>query len=1222
MAENNDKKNDQILYLPKGPVLTVQGKNFWTNQRGDGADTTKLLSEIANTLSAQGLEKDGEAVLDEISIPSPMSRFVMFEIALTNKGLKKIHDEAKNEFFGILTLIALRNIKSIPIEIKNINFSDAQTAAEKKFTAALQNNFKLVNTLVKDDANSILRRGMCKVILNNKTIAFLSDSTIVCPPFEYSPEIKNDIQRHLSQIYENGKFKEIKDYFKNRNGNIEEVDHVAIYALELYARELHSIFVGNENVASHSHAAAMKEMLKEFRDEAEKLKNAIRTTAKVKEENLKLDHGMQTNAFKTDDLIRNLEPIYEINRNSDLSVRSSKTNNSNKRLIVVSLDSICNIKQDAPEASGIVIFDNVAYSVLPTTFKSGDTTINGINVPNDDAREYLIYKADDLLKDALYLIRREEKSTKIFNSLLTDRVVSDEYEVILPVHEKLLEYMTTKELNDAIDVKVSGNGEYTVTLTLNLEYGTHKIVKNYRSTDPSNASPKAGEYKILNDSEVPAMDIFPYFEVYKDGVPNNMFKDYTIFSISKFDKSGQLNSDAGSSAFYAEPYFSENTSKDETFWLNNVSNAERTLSYRHVDRLPTALQLHRVVRNDSNKYDIGVMLLSEPKRIEVLNDNKWTIAVDFGTTSTTAYYVKQGTLDHNVKAEFISIGKEFRREANGGIRDAGGERQSKLIINSPIFELVHSQYFIDEHYMQRNAYLTAYEKLGDERRFTDLGLRNGRVVWHDERNMDDIRDDEKRKANVDSNIKWGPQDAVVESEEEAAEIIASSIAKSAYYLHQILTHVVCAAVSERVSSINWRFSYPTSLSGLHLSSFKANVRKIMRELSESTAGIVTEDVSFCTESCAAAWYYINRYNDNYFACVDIGGGSSDISLWEKGGSENALIYQTSIKYASRDIFVRPFKSFVTDENIAKAITDSAGNDGSINNRLNSIGSSIDDPITIELLLVEYLGIIRGVGDMYYSNPAYKKLVKRVLVGFLGIMYYVTNSMIQQIKDNKDIDGKSVCIALAGKGSLMYEWLQGCLGSEAIPLTDAMSAYVKKECGKNVTFRLKFERDNLKTEAAQGMLRGAKLDSASESDGLPLIAGIDLTLKMEDGSKETLNTLDDMKKLQFNKIASIEMETLESIASFVEFYNGIIKQAKEAGKEYEIVFVGRDDYDKTSPQLTAIRNSIDSKLSNFLKAAKEEEDVENVEVDPFFISVLKGGKEGDDERSGFMKEFVK
>lgn len=1218
--------DNKVPYMPDGLEVTIQGDKFWTK-----TDRRDVLKAVADTLNTRALENNDAVVLDEISIPSPMSRLVMFEIALFNPVLKKIHEEARNQFFGILTIMALQNIKNMALNIELIDFSQAKPGAEQKFADKIK-DFRLTNALFSKDKTGIaetIDRGMYKVTLNKKTIAFLSDSTIICPPFEYLPIVQTDIQTCLPQIYERGKFKSIDKYFRNPNGSINEVDHVAIFALKKYADKIHEIFTQCTNIKDNFYVTGFTSLLQKYCAEINKLYSDVSKSDKMTPNDMQTmlqdikirpDSSPAQYSDITDvySLMDSVGVTYEVKRNSILSLKASKSNPAGKALVVVSSSKICGIDKTSPQASGLVIYDNITYNMLPDTFKSGDIEIGDSRVPDEaNGRKYLIYKAEDLLKDTLYLVRRpkaEGKAVKVFNSVMSDRVVGNnpEYEVILPVNSILLEYMSGEELDRAITVKPNGNGDYTATLELNLGCGKHEITRIYKSADANSQVPNGGQYKYLDGAEIPTVAIFPYFKIYGKA-PNpkaNAWKDYTIFNISKFDSTGELKNKVIGGAFYAEPCYEEKPTKMDVQPLITISDDQRAVSYTHTDVLPSALKLKRMIKDTGAKYDIGIVILSEPERVDGLSDDKWTIAIDFGTTSTTAYHVRQNETGNNARPDFIKIGREFTRDTNCNINDDENNPQSRLVINSPLFTEPYNSYFIDEHYMQRNGYLTAYEKLGNENEATDYGLYNGRAVWHDDTNMDDIRINAKRSENVYTNIKWGkPED----------------ISKSVYYLHQILTHVVYKALSQRISSINWRFSYPTSLTGEHLYSFKANINRILTQLSRSTGDIVTTDVAYCTESCAAAWYYINRYQGSYFACVDIGGGSSDISLWDNRGD---LLYQTSVQYASRDIFVEPFSGLFRDQELKNFMCGESSTNSDISRRIKSIEESGSNNMnkdilktTIELLLIEYIENIRDVGVRRYNNSNYKKFAKSVLVGFSGIMFYLVNSIISIIKKDENIENKTVFIALSGKGASMYDWIRRYLKQEsenieAKSLTDAMATYVEKECGKKVVFRLKFEKENLKTETAKGMLMDAR--TADMDAELPLITGETINAKMSDGTVQQFDKYYDMKALPFKQIDSISTAAvLDGINDFIEFYNQIVTSSK-AGREY-LLDIKSMDPSVVERKIRTVQEGVNQKLENFLDTAKV--NVDNVFFEPLFISILKGSKEGDGENSGFMKEFV-
>jgi cell division ATPase FtsA len=62
-----------------------------------------------------------------------------------------------------------------------------------------------------------------------------------------------------------------------------------------------------------------------------------------------------------------------------------------------------------------------------------------------------------------------------------------------------------------------------------------------------------------------------------------------------------------------------------------------------------------------------------------------------------------------------------------------------------------------------------------------------------------------------------------------------------------------------------------------------------------------------TESLAAARYFLTlsdlaASDEKGFVCLDIGGGTTDISIWQKDNGSNHRL-QTSLRFAGRDILI-------------------------------------------------------------------------------------------------------------------------------------------------------------------------------------------------------------------------------------------------------------------------------------------------------------------------------
>jgi hypothetical protein len=132
------------------------------------------------------------------------------------------------------------------------------------------------------------------------------------------------------------------------------------------------------------------------------------------------------------------------------------------------------------------------------------------------------------------------------------------------------------------------------------------------------------------------------------------------------------------------------------------------------------------------------------------------------------------------------------------------------------------------------------------------------------------------------------------------------------FLGQLARLIAAQAALEEVRTINWAISYPSAFSTRETNGYENSWQKVLEQLAK-ISGQNHGELSVRTESVAFAQFFADTLDKNlvHTTCVDIGGGTSDISLWQ----ENELVHQASVPYAGRDIFHRilqPNLAFIGD----------------------------------------------------------------------------------------------------------------------------------------------------------------------------------------------------------------------------------------------------------------------------------------------------------------------
>ena len=319
--------------------------------------------------------------------------------------------------------------------------------------------------------------------------------------------------------------------------------------------------------------------------------------------------------------------------------------------------------------------------------------------------------------------------------------------------------------------------------------------------------------------------------------------------------------------------------------------------------LPSAFRVNE--KTEGAPVYRGLVILAEP-RIVNAGAVRWNIGIDFGTTSTTSFYTT--TVDGTPKFIQLMTEYEWREGDKEPIKSEYANDFVQLCDNG---DKSSEYYFIDRQCFRQNGYATALEVMDTRSSSADATIFSGeRIFWQNHKNFSVMNTQKGRKDRLLTNIKWD-----------------NNKSNSAKYLNQLLTQIVYHAAEKGSRDINFFFSYPTAFGPGAKDDFCGRIKSIIDNLSAET-GIAlnfNDKDNLVTESIAAA-YYFNHKNprQTMFFCIDIGGGSTDASIWVK----TKHIFQTSIHFASRDMFIEPLKRLLYRPEVLKAVTNNDVSDGS------------------------------------------------------------------------------------------------------------------------------------------------------------------------------------------------------------------------------------------------------------------------------------------------------
>ena len=370
--------------------------------------------------------------------------------------------------------------------------------------------------------------------------------------------------------------------------------------------------------------------------------------------------------------------------------------------------------------------------------------------------------------------------------------------------------------------------------------------------------------------------------------------------------------------------------------------------------------------------DAGFLFIKAPP-VTVPDDAKtWNVGIDFGTSSTTVYKTEQpdGGPPESVtlKNRLLQIteSQELRTEVQN---DFLSERDEK----TPLFSL-----------FQANDGFQA--PVIDDR---IKPLLDGRIYF--------VSHDYKLQENVISNLKWSP-DPIDRKRTQA-------------YLEQICLQCAAEAADSKVSKINWRFSYPIAFSEADKATFEIICQAAANNISET--GFQIENVDLKTESIVTAKFFAGKFGRfaDGSVCIDIGGETSDISIWQ----DNTLCWQTSIRFAGRHIFLDLLKhkpNFLKDVGVTEQGIPALRNANDFYSQADTlIDASINNsPKDLKAKFGIYGGRIK-------ATP----FVPLIGLGISGLFYYVgliLNYLSRETEFRKTMPN----IYIGGNGSRILHWL--------------------------------------------------------------------------------------------------------------------------------------------------------------------------------------------------------
>ena len=525
------------------------------------------------------------------------------------------------------------------------------------------------------------------------------------------------------------------------------------------------------------------------------------------------------------------------------------------------------------------------------------------------------------------------------------------------------------------------------------------------------------------------------------------------------------------------------------------------------------------------------MLLVSAENISTDDFEDWTIGVDFGTSSTTVY----------------------RKDSKGTPQPMNFEPRLLSITNSGDRGKLYDDFLPPKQ--EETPFLSLFQTLPPIPANQNEPLLHGHIYF-----LADY-DDFRAAGNIVSDLKWSPK--------QQDRILTRA------FLKQLCLQCTAEAVVGRATEIDWRFSFPAAFSKADAAQFQNICQSVVTDCAALTGSSV-RNVTFQLESIVAPRYFErvlqSETASGAFAtgavCIDIGGETSDISVWRTQQRNNPF-WQTSIRLAGRHTF---------------------------------LDLLMRNPTVLELFEDEVIDIDN---DQYYAQadaliktrweqwlkdlpiksgvPQVKAFVQLVATGISGLLYYV-GLLLRYLSQTKGFEPRMPSVYIAGNGSRILRWLAfGSFGpqnsSQALLKQVLLDASGFSNEGN---FDIEISK-NPKHESAYGLVAdGARLEWDDE-DRFGILSGEAFTEQGQDCEWTEILTAE---RLASGLRAE---QRLEQIEDFVSSFN----RRTGRGEAFETALeLNMDDKNFIYEQL-------ETYLNNLVRG-----NIDEMHVEPLFIVALK------------------
>ncbi|MEH2284792.1 MAG: hypothetical protein V7K90_26305 [Nostoc sp.] len=697
---------------------------------------------------------------------------------------------------------------------------------------------------------------------------------------------------------------------------------------------------------------------------------------------------------------------------------------------------------------------------------------------------------------------------------------------LIPLNSILLNYFTPEDLTKKLKLQLVNNGaggsQIRVTLTLPL-YG----VKGGKA--PQNFF-LVKDYPLLEENiiyQVPVLEVWPDFRA--EG-----WKEYYGFYYD---------------AEYGEETFQINF---PTATVKNIHSFKEGKGFYQVVRLeefPTFIECKDVYTNT-----IGLILLQTPEQIII--NAEWVVGVDFGTSFTNVYVNKNDRVVERLNLENL----------HKKVTDVSIDTRFPVLFE---FFIPESFIPIDKPFPMSTV-LTTRGKT-NARDEDSSPIFDGRLYVPDRNRFS------PQETWIKTNLKWS----------------ATNPTDNQLFLKHLALHITAMAAKNGVKKIQWSLSFPSAFSSKEQQNYAINWQRLTEHLQAKT-GIQHSSPGrdnttyFRTESLAVAQYFAENEGHDLVSttCIDIGGGTSDISIWQ----DDKLLHQCSVQLAGRDLFSQFIEM---NPNFLKIF------ELNTNDWTKIKGPAFNAKLDVWMRL-EAATWLEKKRDTFEENPDFQGLVRLMAIGVSGLYFYVGQILSVLHQENKYTLDEITPVYIGGNASRLLHWLaEGGRFDRNSQINCLLSRMMSVASGFPDTEQLTRLSQNPKDEVACGLvLRDRRLQGLDRREIDHVITGEDCKINDQEFGWQ--------KRLDFRgkSISKYEIPELTQLKLFLNTFHASLDDLRidsiQPLQSYEFEQEYPDDPDAEYNQ--KLWRETERELRNSLNGIRG--DVDDIREEPPFILGLK------------------